>query len=129
MDVPNDLPAIRADRQRTLQILLNIVSNACKFTDRGRITIRARQHAEHVLIAIEDTGPGIDPADEERVFGAFKQTATGQKTGGGTGLGMPISRVLAEKHGGRLWFDSTIGHGTTFHVELPIRSPHLEVMD
>ncbi len=125
----DDLPTIRADEQRVLQILLNIVSNACRFTEAGKIVFRAEQRQGTVRIVIQDTGPGIPNDDADKVFEAFKQTETGQKTGGGTGLGMPISRVLAEKHGGQLWFDGILGQGTTFFVELPICSPHLEVID
>jgi signal transduction histidine kinase len=81
------------------------------------------------LIAIRDTGPGIQTDDAALVFGSFQQTETGLRTGGGTGLGMPISKVLAEAHGGRIWFDSAAGKGTTFFVSLPVCSPGLELSD
>lgn len=129
IDIEPDLPNIRADGQRILQILLNITSNACKFTTEGQITFEAYRENNHILIAIRDTGPGISQHETELVFGSFKQTETGLRTGGGTGLGMPISKVLAEAHGGRLWFDSIVGEGTTFFVSLPICSPNLEVAD
>jgi signal transduction histidine kinase len=125
---PN-LPGIRADGQRILQILLNITSNACRFTAEGQITFEASVQNENILIAIRDTGPGIPHDEEELVFGSFKQTETGLRTGGGTGLGMPISKVLAEAHGGRLWFESELDKGTTFFASIPICSPILKVTD
>lgn len=117
-----DLPLIAADRQRVLQILLNIVSNACKFTTKGSITLSAKHEAENILIAVADSGPGISPKDADSVFTSFRQTSTGLRKTGGTGLGMPISRSLAEEHGGALWFESQPGHGSTFYVRLPIHA-------
>lgn len=126
LDVPNDLPKIRADRQRVLQILLNIMSNACKFTDEGSVVVRAVQDEDQILLSIADTGPGIATADHEAVFTAFKQTESGLRQVGGTGLGMPISKSLTEAHGGRMWFESEVGLGTTFYVALPVNSEMLE---
>lgn len=126
-DIPADLPLIRADKQRVLQILLNIVSNACKFTERGTITIRTHQQDDQLHIAIADTGVGIPAEEHDMVFESFRQTESGLRDGKGTGLGMPISRVLAEAHHGKLWFESVGGAGTTFYVRLPIRSPQLTV--
>jgi signal transduction histidine kinase len=120
--VDTDLPAIRGDRQRLLQILLNIISNACKFTRRGMITIEAHQQSDEVIITVKDTGLGIAPEDKALVFESFKQTQSGLRQGGGTGLGMPIAKSLTEAHGGRLWFESELDNGTTFYVALPIKS-------
>lgn len=125
-DLEADLPFLRGDRRRIRQIVLNIVANACKFTDDGSITLRAKRTGEDVIIAIQDTGPGIAPEDHPAVFEAFRQTGTGIRHGVGTGLGMPISKRLAEAHGGRLWLESAPGSGSTFYVALPIRSETLE---
>jgi signal transduction histidine kinase len=124
-EIDPDLPHIRGDRQRILQILLNVISNACKFTDDGYIKIRASQSAGEIVITVEDTGPGIAPEDQAAVFEPFKQTSSGLRKGSGTGLGMPISRSLAEAHGGRLWVDSEVGKGSNFCIALPIRAKHL----
>jgi signal transduction histidine kinase len=124
-DIDENLPLIRADRQRILQILLNIMSNACKFTEEGEIKVSAKQKDNGILISISDTGPGIAPADEAVVFEAFKQTNTGLRQAGGTGLGMPIAKNLTEAHGGRLWLESQVGKGTTFYVALPVKSETL----
>jgi signal transduction histidine kinase len=120
-----ELPTIRGDRQRILQVLLNIVSNACKFTEEGHIKVQAYRAEDEVVFSIEDTGPGIAAEDQAAVFEAFKQTATGLRQEGGTGLGMPISKNLVEAHGGRLWLESEVGKGTTFYVALPVESKSL----
>ncbi len=121
-DIGSDLPLIRADKQRVRQIILNLMSNACKFTDSGTITLQAHAHDGHILIAVRDTGPGIPPEDQEAIFVPFQQTGVGLKKGGGTGLGLTISRRLAEAHGGSLWVESTPGQGAAFYVKLPVVS-------
>lgn len=127
LDVQPDLPTIRADERRIAQILLNLVSNACKFTEAGSVTLRARAENGNVLFTVQDTGPGIAPEEQDAVFEVFGQTDSGLKKGEGTGLGMPISRRLAEAHGGKLWVESTLGEGASFYVSLPVQSPSLTV--
>jgi signal transduction histidine kinase len=105
--------------------MLNILSNACKFTKQGSIWLRAKQIENDVLISVQDTGPGIPLEEQSLVFEAFKQTDTGLRQSGGTGLGMPISKTLVEAHGGRLWIESKAGEGATFFVSLPIKSQQL----
>ncbi len=124
-EIEPNLPVIRGDRQRILQILLNLVSNACKYTQQGEIKVTARQSNHEIVMAVADTGPGIAAQDQAIVFEAFKQTGTGLRQSGGTGLGMPIAKKLAEAHGGRLWLDSEPGKGATFYVALPIRTAEL----
>jgi len=125
------LPRTRGDQQRILQILLNIMSNACKLTEEGEIKLKADHVDDEIIIAISDTGPGIPDEERDLIFQVFTQTKSGIKHGGGTGLGMPIAKSLTEAHGGRLWFDSEVGKGTTFYVALPVKSdtlvPTLEV--
>ncbi len=88
--------------------------------------MNAAQTKDEILISIADTGSGIAPEDQEVVFQAFKQTKTGLRQGGGTGLGMPIAKSLAEAHGGRLWLESQVGKGTIFYVAVPIKSAILK---
>jgi signal transduction histidine kinase len=121
-EIAPDLPVLVGDPQRVLQVVLNIVSNACKFTNEGEIRISAQRQNDEILVSISDTGPGIDPADYESVFEKFKQTQTGLRQGGGTGLGMPISKNLIEAHGGRLWIEGTGGQGTIFKFTLPLQA-------
>ncbi len=112
-----------ADRTRLQQVMINLINNAIKFTERGEVSLKARQKEDHVLIEIHDTGIGIPPEQIQTIFQEFTQvdTSTTRKTGG-TGLGLPISRRLIELHGGRLWAESTgiAGEGSTFYVELPL---------
>lgn len=126
-EIDDNLPLIVGDKRRIQQILLNIVSNACKFTKEGGITIGVKQQNDDLLMWVTDSGPGIAPEDHNSVFETFLQTETGLRSGSGTGLGMPISRKLAEAHGGQLWLESTVGEGTTFYVTLPIQSKELKM--
>lgn len=119
-EISDNIPALSGDRQRILQILLNVLSNACKFTDEGEIRVRAYQEDEKLHISIADTGAGIAPDDQALVFLPFQQTKSGLRQGGGTGLGMPIAKSLTEAHGGHLWLESTYGQGSTFHISLPL---------
>ena len=121
-NVEKDLPLIRGDQQRVHQIFLNLVSNACKFTEEGSITIDARKENSEIVISVADTGAGIAKEDQVNVFEAFKQTTTGLRQGGGTGLGMPITKNLVEAHGGSIKLESTVDEGTTFFVRIPVRS-------
>lgn len=125
-EIEPDLPLLRGDKQRILQIVLNILGNACKFTDEGEIRLRARQVDSSIEIAVSDTGPGIAAEDQRFVFEPFQQTKTGLRQGGGTGLGMPIAKSLAEAHGGRLWLESEPGKGATFYVTLPVKAEALQ---
>jgi signal transduction histidine kinase len=124
-EVPEALPLMRGDKKRLTQILLNLVSNACKFTEEGSVLITAKHEKDELLITVKDTGQGIAEEDRFAVFEAFKQTRSGLRSGEGTGLGMPISKNLVEAHGGRLWFDSAVGKGTSFFVSLPVKSEQL----
>lgn len=127
-DIQANLPSIMGDKQRIMQVMLNILSNACKFTDTGSVTITAHSDDDHVYFAVHDTGPGIVPEDQPLVFQPFQQTDTGLRKGGGTGLGMPISKSLVEAHGGNLTLESEPGKGSIFLVKLPIASEGLEPM-
>jgi signal transduction histidine kinase len=111
---------VPADERRLRQIVFNLLSNAVKFTPAGgRVDVSARLEDGEVEIAVADTGPGIAAGDLESIFEEFEQTSEG-KQAEGTGLGLPLSRKLAELHGGRLWAESRPGHGSTFHLILPI---------
>ncbi|HLY29247.1 MAG TPA: GAF domain-containing sensor histidine kinase [Aggregatilineales bacterium] len=124
-DIDANLPIIVGDRRRIRQILLNLLSNACKFTDEGTVTLSVKSLKDGVLFAVSDTGPGIAPEDIGIIFEPFRQTATGIQHAGGTGLGLPISQKLAEAHGGKLWVESAPGNGAVFYVTLPSHSDEL----
>lgn len=120
-----DLPLMVGDKRRIRQILLNLMSNACKFTEEGTIRVVVEQQAGQLMFSVEDSGPGIADEDAALVFETFRQTTNGLRQGEGTGLGLPISRRLAEAHGGRLWFEGNPGRGAHFHVSLPVRDAEL----
>lgn len=122
LEIEDDLPSITGDSQRIQQIIINLLSNACKFTDEGTICVRVYRQAHEVIILIKDPGVGIAPEDHSLIFESFRQTKDGLRKGEGTGLGLPISQRLAQAHGGRLWFESAIGEGATFYVALPLKS-------
>ena len=120
--VEEPLPLGRGDERRLMQVLLNILSNAIKFTDQGGVAINARAVDDMFEIVVTDTGPGIAPEDQARIFEAFQQgdnTSTRQK--GGTGLGLSISKRFIEMHGGTISVASKLGEGSTFSIHIPIR--------
>ena len=120
LDVPPDMPAGHGDEQKLTQVLLNLVGNAIKFTDSGEVTIKVAPANGSFSVAVHDTGPGIDPANQEKLFEEFQQADNSiTKAKGGTGLGLAISRRIIEMHGGRLWVDSSPGNGAIFTFENP----------
>ncbi|NJL28797.1 MAG: hypothetical protein HC897_13345, partial [Thermoanaerobaculia bacterium] len=119
--VEPELPDVHADENRLQQILLNLVSNAIKFTERGRVEISARVEGERVRVAVSDTGIGIAADQRERIFAPFEQVdASAERIAGGTGLGLAITRHLVELHGSTIELDSTLGVGSHFVFSLPI---------
>ena len=123
-EVPNNLPTIWADPTRIRQVVLNLVSNACKFTEEGTVTARVRADKEKVVFSVTDTGIGIPKEKMGHVFEEFTQVdASTTRKVGGTGLGLPISRHFVEMHGGRIWVESVPGQGSTFSFYVPIMPP------
>ena len=121
--VADGLPFGHGDERRISQVLLNLAGNAVKFTDRGSIDITAMTREGHFEILVRDTGPGIAPEHQQRIFEEFQQidgSSTRQK--GGTGLGLAISKRIVELHGGRIDLDSLVGAGSTFRVRLPVKA-------
>ena len=117
------LPRGRGDERRLAQVLLNLVGNAIKFTDRGEVAIEASLADGSFKVAVRDSGPGIAPADQAKIFVEFQQVdSTSTREKGGTGLGLAISKRIVEMHGGRLSVDSEPGKGSTFTIKLPVRA-------
>lgn len=112
--------SVRADPLRFKQIVLNLLSNAVKFTpDGGDVKVAARRSEGSLVVTVADSGPGIDPADQARIFDSFQQGGRNASSAEGTGLGLTLTRRIVELHGGRLWLDSTPGVGSTFGFSIP----------
>ncbi|MCA9490425.1 MAG: HAMP domain-containing histidine kinase, partial [Myxococcales bacterium] len=117
----DELPELQTDRPRVAQVLLNLLSNACKFTDVGTVSVRAQVVGRCVSVEVEDTGIGIAPDALTLVFEPFRQAEVGtQRRFGGTGLGLAIARELTHLLGGTLTVRSTEGVGSCFTLRLPI---------
>ena len=116
------LGIIGGDERKVKQVLLNLLSNALKFTpEGGRIDVGARLDDHVAEVSVADTGIGIAPADQDAVFEEFRQVGTADKKAEGTGLGLALSRKFIELHGGRIWVTSQVGAGSTFTFTLPVR--------
>jgi CheY-like chemotaxis protein/two-component sensor histidine kinase len=124
--IEENLPVVRADSMRLRQILLNLLSNAAKFTEEGAIVVSANLHTnslgkQEVMVSVTDSGPGIAPEDQDKLFKPFSQVdASPTRKTGGTGLGLSISHRLVELHGGRIGVHSTVGKGSTFYFTVPV---------
>jgi signal transduction histidine kinase len=123
-DVDPQLGEIYADERKFKQILLNLLTNAVKFTpDGGQISVAARKDDSQAVIAVRDTGIGIAPEDQAAVFEEFRQVGHDYtRKAEGTGLGLALTRRFVELHGGRIWVDSELGKGSTFTFTIPLQS-------
>jgi signal transduction histidine kinase len=120
-DIDPRLPMVSCDRRRLRQVLLNLISNAIKFTPKGTVTVSVKNQGQEVLFAVIDTGLGIPPDKVDLIFEPFLQAENGERQMHGTGLGLPISRSLVRAHGGELWVDSQPGEGSAFFFTLPVK--------
>jgi signal transduction histidine kinase len=124
LDIMPDLPTGCGDERRIAQVLLNLVGNAIKFTDRGEVAISARAANGSFNVAVRDSGPGIPLSEQVKIFEEFHQADnSATKSKGGSGLGLAIAKRIIEMHGGRISVESSPGAGSTFSVSLPVRAP------
>jgi signal transduction histidine kinase/DNA-binding response OmpR family regulator len=122
-EIDAELPKITGDSDRLIQVVINLISNAVKFTSAGSVVCAARRVGGELVVSVTDSGIGIKPEDQPKVFEQFKQvgdTLTDKPQG--TGLGLPISKEIVEYHGGRIWVESEIGKGSTFFFTLPLQA-------
>ncbi len=127
-DVEDKLPPIEGDFDRLLQVMINIISNAVKFTDEGHIKCSAKKDEQSIIICISDTGIGMDKEDFKTIFDKFKQvgdTLTSRPKG--TGLGLPICKQIVEHHSGEIWAQSKIDNGSEFCFRLPLKKDLLSI--
>jgi signal transduction histidine kinase/DNA-binding response OmpR family regulator/ligand-binding sensor domain-containing protein len=119
--IQDPIPDITGDRDKLIQVMVNLISNAVKFTPQGNVSCNVVQKKDEIIVSITDTGIGIAPQDHAAVFEQFKQvgdTLTDKPKG--TGLGLPICKEIIEHHGGRIWVESQLGKGSTFSFALPV---------
>jgi PAS domain S-box-containing protein len=120
LELPHDLPMVYGDPDRLVQILTNLMSNAYKYTPAGTVTIRAHRTGDTVQVDVRDTGLGINPENQARLFTRFYRVRTPETDSiAGTGLGLSIVKSLVELHGGKIWLDSQMGKGSTFSFTVP----------
>lgn len=122
VDVPSDLPVVWGDRSRLIQLFTNLMSNACRYTPGGgQIGIMARQANGQIQVDVMDTGIGISRQDQEQIFSRFFRADNPLiREIGGSGLGLSIAKSIISLHGGEIWVDSELGHGSTFSFTLPL---------
>ena len=122
VSVSPDLTVGKGDEQRIVQVFLNLVGNAIKFTEKGEVKVKVTSSDSKFFVAVSDTGPGLSTADQQRIFEEFHQAdSSSTKKKGGTGLGLAISKKIVAMHGGRIWVESSSGQGSTFWFTLPVR--------
>ena len=128
LNLPDRLPQVRADRERVMQVMMNIVSNAIKYTpDGGRIVLSAGQAGDKVWMEVDDNGIGIPESDRERIFERFYRVDKARsRQSGGTGLGLSIAQEIMLRHGGSLYLVDKEEPGLTIRMELPVRSSREE---
>ncbi|MBB6730989.1 ATP-binding protein [Cohnella zeiphila] len=125
---PEDLPPLEADEDRLAQILYNLLGNAVKYTPAGEVTISARTNEREAIVTVSDTGIGIPANKLDGIFLSFERLGVEHELGEeGTGLGLSITKRLVELSGGRIWVESTVGVGTSFHFTLPLASAGTEI--
>lgn len=123
-NIKTNIPEIMGDSDKLIQVMVNLISNAVKFSEKGKVTINVQEKKNEIIVSITDTGIGIAPEDHAAVFEQFKQvgdTLTDKPKG--TGLGLPICKEIVEHHGGRIWLESELGKGSTFLVSFPVSKP------
>jgi signal transduction histidine kinase/CheY-like chemotaxis protein len=123
LDLQKDLPQVFCDSTRIREVVLNLLSNAGRYTDSGGVTMRVEHRPQELAVTVTDTGPGISEADQARLFQPFHQLDGSLRRRGGTGLGLSISKQFVEMHDGEMWLESEVGAGTTFGFKLPLRAP------
>ncbi|MFS8043270.1 ATP-binding protein [Xanthobacter sp. AM33] len=123
LDMPEEVPTLRADPDRLTQVMLNLISNAAKFVPAtgGRIEVSLERDGDGLAVRVKDNGPGVPTADRDTIFEKFRQGGDALTRPPGTGLGLPISRRIVDHFGGRMWLEQKDGSGACFAFRLPFR--------
>jgi signal transduction histidine kinase len=119
-DLPDSIPLIHGDGQRLEQVMLNLLTNAAKFTpEGGNITVRVRKEETGVVVSVQDNGIGIAREAQDRLFKPYSRISSDRQRHPGLGLGLALSKQIVELHGGKIWVESDTGKGSTFFFSLP----------
>ena len=119
-DIP-DLPPVWGDPSRLRQVMTNLLSNAIKFTNHGGIQVRAvLGDAAEVIVSVSDTGRGLDSEETTNIFDPYSRKLKAEHQLGGLGIGLALSKLFVDLHGGRIWVESVPGKGTTFSFAIPL---------
>jgi len=128
LDLPQRLDLVKADRRRIGQVLMNLLENAVKFTpEGGSILLRAMTHDQNLVVKVRDSGPGLSPEEQRRLFQPFYQSEVDRQRLSGAGLGLSLCKQLVEAHGGKMWVDSELDKGSTFGFSVPLKGPAVKV--
>ena len=120
-EIPQELPVVKVDSHRFPQLVVNLIDNAFKFTEAGKVCLRVIPSENEVLFQVQDSGIGIPAEKSDLVFEPFQSALENpDDPRAGFGLGLPIAKYLAESHGGKIWFESEFGKGTSFFFILPV---------
>jgi len=122
IDLPTSLPIIRGDGQRLEQVVLNLLNNATKFSEEGcNIVLKARSHDTEIVVEVQDSGIGIAPEQQPRLFKPYSRLNSDRQRHPGLGLGLALAKQVVELHGGKIWVESEPGKGSVFSFSLPLR--------
>ena len=128
LDLPQRLDLVKADRRRIGQVLMNLLENAVKFTpEGGSILLRAVTHDQNLVVEVRDSGPGLSPEEQRRLFQPYYRVEADRQRLPGTGLGLSLCKQLVEAHGGKMWRDSELDKGSTFGFSVPLKGPAVKV--
>jgi len=128
-ELPEEPMPLFCDRTRIREVLLNLLSNAGRYTHKGGVRVKAYFEGDVLQVSVSDTGPGIAPEDISRLFEPFQQLDNSIRREGGSGLGLSISKRFVEMHDGKMWLESHVGEGTTFYFSLPMRSTAIDARE
>jgi signal transduction histidine kinase len=128
VDLPEDLPLVKADREQLRVILTQLLDNARRYTQQGGVTVRANQRSGVIQVDVTDTGSGIPPEEVSKLFTRFYRVEGNNSPERGGGLGLAIARQLVERQGGQIWVDSTLGVGSTFSFSLLVANEHADAV-
>jgi len=129
LNIESNLPPIKGDTDRIQQVVFNLVDNALKFNpNNGSVIIQASQKSGEVVISVRDEGPGVEESNVPLLFEPYKGVKPTAQSMGGLGLGLPLSKMLVELHGGRIWFETQKDQGSAFSFSIPVISDNKENM-